>query len=298
MPNPVLRGIMPAFPTPIGPDGEPDEQALRRLVDFLLANGCQGLVPLGGTGEYVALSPVARARVVAVTVEAAAGRAPVIPGVLSPGLAEAQAAGRDFAKAGASGLLLLAPYYVNPSQAGIAEYFRAYRNAVDCPIVYYDIPYKTHVLTQADTILDLARDSTVIGMKACNTDLHHFNVLAAGMPEGWGLLSGEDGLFPAHVALGAVGGILATASLLPRYWVEVFRDASEGRLPQAIAAQRRLLPLLSALFGEVNPGPLKEAMAMIGQPIGPVLLPLRAPSAATMASLRAAMDELRSAGLL
>ena len=298
MPNPVPRGILPAFPTPIGPGGAPDEAALRRIVAFFLRNGCQGLVPLGGTGEYVALSPADRTRVVAVTVEAAEGRVPVIPGVLSPGFAEATAAGRDFARAGAAALLVLAPYYVQPSQAGITEYMRAYRNEVDCPVVFYDIPYKTKVVTEADTILALAHDGTAIGMKACNPDLHHYNLIAAGMPAGWGLLSGEDTLFPAHVALGAVGGILATAALLPRYWVDVLRDATEGRLAEAIAAQRRLLPLLSALFGEVNPGPLKEAMAMIGQPVGPVLSPLRAPSEATMAALRSAIEELRRDGVL
>ncbi len=298
MPNPVLRGIMPAFPTPIRADGGPDETALRRLVGFFLDNGCQGLVPLGGTGEYVALSPAARARVVAVTVEAAGGHVPVIPGVLSPGFAEAVAAGRDFACAGASGLLLIAPYYVQPGQAGIAEYVRAFRTKVDCPIVFYDIPYKTKVLTEAATILGLAQDGTIIGMKACNTDMHHFNTVAAGMPPGFFLLSGEDTLFPAHMALGAKGGILATAALLPAYWVRMFEAASGGRLAEAIAAQRLLLPLLGALFAEVNPGPLKQAMAMIGQPVGPVLRPLRPPEEATMAALRAAIEGLRAAGVL
>lgn len=199
---------------------------------------------------------------------------------------------------GASALLLIAPFYVPPTQAGIAEYFRAYRAEVDCPIVFYDIPYRTKVVTEADTILDLAADGTVIGMKACNTDFHHFNLLAAGMPEGFGLLSGEDLLFPAHVALGAVGGILASASLLPRAWVEILRQASGGQLKDAVAAQRRLLPLLAAIFAETNPGPLKQAMAMIGQPIGGVLRPLREPGAATMAALRAAMEQLKAAGVL
>lgn len=185
-----------------------------------------------------------------------------------------------------------------PTQAGIAEYFRAYRAEVDCPIVFYDIPYRTKVLTEADTILDLARDGTVIGMKACNTDMHHFNLLAAGMPAGFGLLSGEDLLFPAHVALGAVGGILASASLLPRAWVEILRQASGGQFPEALAAQRRLLPLLAVIFAETNPGPLKQAMAMIGQPIGGVLRPLREPGITTMAALRSAVGGLRASGVL
>ena len=297
MTNPTLRGIMPAFPTPFTADGALDEAALRRLVGFLIENGAEGLVPMGGTGEYTALSPTTRARVVAVTVEATAGRVPVVPGVLSPGYAEAKAAGQDFVREGASGLLLIAPFYVPPTQAGIAEYFRAYRAEVDCPIVFYDIPYRTKVVTEAETILDLAQDGTIIGMKACNTDMHHFNLLAAGMPAGFGLLSGEDLLFPAHVALGAVGGILASASLLPRAWVDILRQASGGQFKNALAAQRRLLPL-AAIFAETNPGPLKQAMAMIGQPIGGILRPLREPGTATMAALRAAMEGLKTAGIL
>lgn len=293
MPNLVLRGVMPAFPTPTTPDREVDEAALRRLVRFLLDNGVSGLVPMGGTGEYTALSPAARTRAVAVTAEAAAGAVPVIAGVLSPGYAEAVAAGRDFVRAGADALLLLAPFYVRAPQAGIRDYFHAFRGDVDAPILFYDIPYRTGIVTDSDVIVGLAQDGTVAGMKACNGDFAHFNRIAAGMPEGFGLLSGEDMLFPAQAALGAVGGILASAALLPAEWVRICADATEGRLPQAVAAQRRLLPVLDAIFAEPNPGPLKEALALIGLPSGHVHLPLQRPSEATMAALRSALAGLR-----
>lgn len=298
MSDPVLRGVLPAFPTPTTADGAVDEPALRRLVQFLLEGGATGLVPVGGTGEYTALSPAARTRVVEITAEVAAGKVPVVAGVLSPGYAEAVQTGRDFAAAGADALLLIAPFYVTPSQQGIRDYFRAYRNDVDASLVFYDIPYRTGIVTSPATLLDLAADRTVIGMKACNTDLHHFNQIASAVDDRFALLSGEDTLFPAHVALGACGGILASAALLPAYWAHMFEAASAGRLDDAIVQQRRLLPILSAIFSEPNPGPLKEALAMIGLPSGHVLPPLRRPAEATMAALRTAIDDLRTDGLL
>lgn len=298
MSDPVLRGVLPAFPTPTTADGAVDEAALRRLVQFQLDGGATGLVPVGGTGEYTALSPAARIRVVEITAEVAAGRVPVVAGVLSPGYAEAVQTGRDFAAAGADALLLIAPFYVRPSQQGIRDYFRAYRGAVDVPLVFYDIPYRTGIVTDAAVVVDLAADRTVIGMKACNTDLHHFNQIASAVDDRFALLSGEDTMFPAHVALGACGGILASASLLPAYWTRLFAAASTRRLDDAIALQRRLLPLLGAIFAETNPGPLKEALAMIGLPSGHALPPLRRPTEATMAALRAAIDSLRADGLL
>lgn len=298
MSQPTYRGILPAFPTPTRDNGTVDEPALRALVRHQLDGGAAGLVPMGGTGEYTALSPAARARVVEITAEVVGGRVPVVAGVLSPGYAEAVQAGRDFLKAGADALLLIAPFYVSPTQAGIRDYFRAYRGEVDLPILFYDIPYRTRIVAEPETIIDLAADNTVVGMKACNTDMHHFNRIAGMAGPSFSLLSGEDLLFPAHVALGACGGILASAALLPAYWVTLFEDAAGGRLDQAIAAQRRLLPLLAAIFAEVNPGPLKEALAMIGLPSGHALPPLRRPGKATMEALRSALDALRRDGAL
>lgn len=293
-----LNGILPAFPTPTHDNSSLDETALRRLVRFLLDSGVSGLVPMGGTGEFTALSPAARTRTVEITAETAAGRVPVVAGVLSPGYADAVQTGRDFAQAGADALLLIAPFYVVPTQAGIRDYIRAYRDAVELPLLFYDIPSRTRVVTDPATLAELASDRTIVGMKACNPDMHHFNSIAAAVDPDFALLSGEDTLFPAHVALGACGGILASASLLPGYWRQLFEDARFGRLDQAIGAQRRLLPLLEALFAETNPGPLKEALAMIGLPSGHALPPLRVPSDAVLNRLRAALDPLLRDGII
>lgn len=293
-----LEGIFTAFPTPTRKEGSVDESGLRQLIHFLLDNGVAGLVPLGGTGEYTALSPAARARVVAVTVEVAQRRVPVLAGVLSPGYAEAVAAGQAFERLGVDGLMVIAPFYVTPTQAGIRDYFRRYRSEVGVPVLFYDIPYRTGIVTAPETIVAMAKDGSIIGMKACNTDVQHFNRLAGLADASFTILSGEEGLFPTHMALGAKGGVLATSALVPRHWTRIYEAARAGRIAEAVAEQRRLAPLLEAVFGEHNPGPLKEALTMIGIPAGEALPPLGPPSEATVAKLRKAMDGLRAEGIL
>jgi 4-hydroxy-tetrahydrodipicolinate synthase len=293
-----IEGILPAFPTPTTDAGDVDEAGLRKLVEFLIANGVSGLVPMGGTGEFTAMSPAARARVVAITAEVAARQVPVVAGILSPGFAEALQTGRDFTHAGADALMLIAPFYVTPTQPAIRDYFRAFRDRVELPVLHYDIPSRTRIVTEPDTIAAMAEDGSIIGMKACNGDIHHFNRTAALVPSSFALLSGEDTMLPVHVAMGACGGVLASAALVPRYWVKVLDLGRSGRIAECVAAQRKLLPLLDAIFAEMNPGPLKEALAMIGLRAGHALPPLSAPSETTKARLRQALDGLRAEGIL
>lgn len=292
-----FHGVMPAFPTPTTPSGEVNESALRGLIRYLLAAGVGGLVPMGGTGEYTALSPEQRQHVVRVTVSEAAGRVPVVAGVVSPGYKEAVQAGHLFKAAGADALLLIAPFYVKPTQSGIRHYFSSYRASVDLPILAYDIPYRTNTIIDPQTIVEMENDGSIIGMKACNTDVAHFNTVAASVSDRFALLSGEDGLFPAHLALGACGGILATASLLPALWVNIFKLATGGNLSEAIAAQRHLLPLLQALFAETNPGPMKVAFDLLGSNIGNVSIPLERPRGETIMAVKDALKGLEGHGL-
>lgn len=301
MPSPRFAGILPAFPTPTTADATVDEPALRQLLRFLLGAGVDGLVPVGGTGEYTALSRAARRQVVAVSVEEARAktpRVPVIAGVLSPGFAEAVQAGRDFAEAGADALLLITPFYVTPTQTGIADYFRAYHRQVNLPILYYDIPGRTRLVTAPETLAALAQDGTIVGMKACNVDVDHFNRTVRLVPEGFALLSGEDTHYPAHMALGASGGILASAALLPHFWLRVHALARQGDFAAAAREQRRLIPFFETIFAECNPGPLKAAMAMAGLACGSALPPLGPPGPALHARLAAALGALRRDGLL
>ena len=294
----ILEGIFPAFPTPTTTAGAVDLPALRNLLAYLLDNGVSGLVPIGGTGEFTALSPAARLIVVKETVAIAGGRVPVMPGVLCPGFAEAAEAGASYRDAGADALMLITPFYAVPTQTGIREYFASYRARVDLPLLLYEIPTRTRVVVEPGTVRAIVDDGSIIGMKACNPDINHFNHVAALVADRIALLSGEDTHFPAHMALGAKGGVLATAALAPRYWMEVYALAKAGQVAAAVDAQRRMLPLIDAIFAEPNPGPLKAALKLMGLQVGDVLSPLQPPDAASLARLSDIVRSMQALGIL
>ncbi len=293
-----LGGILPALPTPLRPDGRPDLVALTGLVEYNLAAGVSGLVPMGGTGEYTALSPQDRVAVVRRTVEAAGGAVPVVPGILSTGYADALQTGQAFRDAGADGIMLVTPFYVIPSQQGVVDYFRAYRAALDLPLVYYDIPARTGFVTKPETLATLAEDGTVIGAKICNTDAHYFNGIADLLADRIALLSGDDMLYAIHAMHGAKGGVLASGPLLPEYWVRIHRTLADGDFAEGIALHRKLLPVFRALFEEVNPGPLKAMLAALGRPAGEVLLPLTPPGERTRRLIDTALEVIRRERML
>lgn len=285
-----LKGIFPALPTPLKTDGTPDLDALGELIERNLAAGATGLVPMGGTGEFTALSPENRIAVVRHTVEVAKGAVPVVPGVLSTGFADAVDIGNAFRSVGADGIMLVTPFYVVPSQKGVIDYFHAYRAAVDAPLVYYDIPARTGLVSKPETIAALADDGTIIGMKVCNTDTHYFNCLADTLDGRIALMSGDDMMYAVHVMHGANGGVLASAPMLPAYWVRIHNTLAQGNFAEGIALHRKLLPIFRALFNEVNPGPLKTMITRLGHPMGPVSLPLASPGMETLALIDTAVD--------
>ncbi|MFD2237961.1 dihydrodipicolinate synthase family protein [Aureimonas populi] len=292
-----LHGMLPAIPTPLTRDGEVDLATLRTLVEANLEGGAKGIAPMGGTGEYTALSTAQRVSVVRETVKVVGGQVPVVAGVVSPGRAEAVEAGRAFKEAGADALLVVTPFYVVPSQQGVIDYFRSYRAEVDAPIVYYDVPSRTQFVTAVDTLAALADDGTVIGAKICNTDAHYFNRLSVAVGECISLLSGDDMMYAVHMLYGARGGILASAPMLPTTWARIHELLAAGHIAEGVRLHRKLLPVFAALFNEVNPGPLKAMMAELGQPVGPQCLPLTAPGEATRALISKAVAVVRSEGL-
>jgi 4-hydroxy-tetrahydrodipicolinate synthase len=286
-----LSGIFPAIPTPVRDDDSIDAAAVDALFRWLLAQGIDGVVPLGGTGEYGALARAERRRMAALSVKAMAGRGPVIAGVLDTGLHDALQSGKELAAEGVDGLLVLTPYYTNPTQAGIRDYFLRYADASPVPILIYEIPYRTRIAIDPKILHELSRHERIIGMKACNTDMYHFLQVVAGVHESFAVLSGEDSLFPLHIASGARGGIVVTASLLPRAWRDIFEAASSGRVADAIAMHRRLIPLMNMTFAETNPGPMKAVMDLIGVNAPRLLAPLVSPAPALAAALRAELAE-------
>lgn len=288
-----LTGIFPALVTPFDSDGAVDTKALRRLVARLLSAGVHGLVPIGGTGEYCALSRRERSLVVETVVSESAGRVPVIAGVLSPGFEEAREATTDFAGAGADAVMVITPFYATGTQGGISSYYRRLRQVSELPILLYEIPSRTNVALAADTVQELAEDGTIIGMKYSSYDVPQFIRVVAYAGEKIAILSGEEPLLATHLAIGARGGVLTTANLVPERWIDIFNNAAHGDLRTALRKQAVLDPLLCAVFAETNPGPFKFLMEIAGENCGGPRLPLLPPSESTKFTLRKAFDEIQ-----
>lgn len=286
-----LRGIFAALPTPVRSDDSVDAEAARSLMRYLMLQGIAGVVPIGGTGEYGSLSRDERVRMTALCVEESDGRVPVIPGVLDPGYYDALAAGRALAAAGANALMVLTPYYTTPTQRGIRDYFLRYADASTIPLLIYEIPYRTRISIAPEVLHELSHHENIIGMKACNTDMYHFLKVAAGVHESFTMLSGEDTLFPVQMAAGAKGGIVVTATILPRTWQRIYELMRDGRTAEGLALHRQLIPLLDMAFAETNPGPLKSVLDLIGVSAPRVLAPLLAPAPELERRLRAEVKE-------
>ena len=288
----ALRGIFPAIPTPVTADDRIDESAARAQVELILRGGANGVVPLGGTGEYGALPHDERVRMVRSCSEAVAGAIPVVAGVLDPGYYDAIAAGKEYAQAGADALMVLTPYYTTPTQQGIRDYFVRYADESPVPVMIYEIPYRTRIAIAPEVLHELSRHPNIIGMKACNTDMYHFLKVQAGISDSFTVFSGEDTLFPVQMAAGAKGGIIVTASALPRTWRRLYEACAAGETHKAIELHRRLIPLLDMAFAETNPGPLKSVLDLVGIAAPRVLQPLVAPAPALHQKLRAEMAKL------
>jgi 4-hydroxy-tetrahydrodipicolinate synthase len=269
-----LRGIFPALLTPTTSEDVIDERAVGIHVDYLLKGGVNGIVPLGGTGEYGSLSHEQRVRMVAACCAAVDGAVPVLPGILAPGFHDAFDTAKAFAQAGADALMVLTPYYTTPTQKGIRDYFLRFADASPLPIVIYEIPYRTRIAVDPEVLHELSRHENIIGMKACNTDMYHFLRVVAGVSADFSVMSGEDTLFPLHMAAGASGGIVVTANLLPRTWGAIYAAGKNRQLQESIELHRKLIPLMDMSFAETNPGPLKSVWELIGVGAPHLLAPL------------------------
>lgn len=291
-----ISGLYTAIVTPFDDNQAVDFAALNKLVRFQVEAGAAGIVPIGGTGEYPALSRQERRDIVAACVEAADGR-PVIPGVLATGFQDAVEAGRDFAAAGAAAVMTVTPYYAAGPEGGMRAYFRNYRDAAGLPVILYQIPRRTTVAVSAEGVQAMVEDGSIIGMKYSSYDVPEFirTIRLAG--ENFAMLSGEEPLLATEMALGARGGVLASATIYPRIWIEIMRLARDGKLAEALALQEKINPVVEAIFTETNPGPLKTFMRLAGMKVGDVRLPLMPPSSQTLAGLEAAARHAAEAGL-
>ena len=280
------QGILSATPTPLDARGEVQVEAVRDHVDRQIDAGITGIVPIGGTGEFNSLTSRQRLRMLELTVEAARGRVPVVAGVLHPGLEDTIGAARDCLHAGADSVMVVTPYYYRPTQAGIVDYFRRVSDAVDGDLVLYEIPYRTGVALLPETVARIVETTRTVAMKACNPDLNQQMRVAEAVGDRIAILTGEEAVFPLHVAMGAVGGMLAGSNIFPRAWTRILDLVNAGDLAAAKALHARLRPATDALYAEPNPAPLKAAMQLLDMPMGDVLPPMLPASAECIARLQ------------
>lgn len=278
---------MTATPTPLErATGKINRAAAQAHIERQIESGITGIVPIGGTGEFNSLTPAQRLEMVELTVQAAAGRVPVIPGVLCPGLEDTVEAANLFVKAGADAVMIVTPYYYRPTQAGIVEYFQRVGERVDADLVLYEIPYRTGVSLTPETVQRIVDTTRTVAMKACNLDLAQQMGVVNAVGNRIAILTGDESVFPLHIAMGAVGGMLAGSNIFPRTWNQILALASLGDLAGAQALHNQIKAATSALYSEPNPAPIKAAMSMLGVPAGDVIAPMLPASEGCMATLR------------
>lgn len=273
-------GILTSVPTPLDREGKFNAPVLSRLINNLIEADADAIVPIGGTGEYISLSFSERLAVVEASFEAADGRCPVIPGIISAGINDAVENAKAYVAAGAKAVMAVTPYYYRPTQEGVIDYYKCISDRVDADIILYEIPYRTGVSLHYETVNRLAEMTRVVGIKACNPDLAQQMRVAEKSASKMAILSGEEDVLPLHVAMGAVGGIISSSNLIPRQWKRVLDLAMGGQLKEALALHATFRPLIDALFAEPNPAPLKAALGLTGLDFGGVLAPLHPASGA------------------
>jgi 4-hydroxy-tetrahydrodipicolinate synthase len=287
--KPMFQGSIVALVTPFR-NGHVDEAKIRELVEFHVAHGTDGIVPCGTTGESPTLSHEEHRRVIEIVVETAGRRVAVIAGTGSNSTREAIELTRHAKAVGADGALLVNPYYNKPTQEGLYQHFRAVAEAVDLPLLVYNIAGRTAVNVETDTLARLARDcKNIVGVKEASGSLDQMTqvILACG-PE-FSVLSGDDTLTLPLMSVGGRGVISVIANIVPKETAEMTHAALEGDWKRARELHLRLFPLARAAFIETNPIPIKEAMAM-AQMIAPEFrLPMCRMAEANRERLRAVL---------
>ncbi|GJD29739.1 4-hydroxy-tetrahydrodipicolinate synthase [Methylobacterium adhaesivum] len=289
-----LKGAMTALVTPFR-DGALDEDAFRKLVTWQIEEGIHGLVPVGTTGETPTVTPAEHDRVVAICIETAAGRVPVIAGAGSNSTAEAVERARHAEKAGADAVLVVTPYYNKPSQDGLYAHFKAINDAIGIPIILYNIPGRSIVDMSVETMARLYELKNIVGVKDATAKLDRVSLQRQAMGPDFIQLSGEDATALGFNAHGGRGCISVVSNVAPRLCADLQEATLAGDYAKALALQDRLLPLHTAMFVEPNPAPAKYALARLGHIREELRLPLLPVTEAGRGTIDAA---LRHAGLL
>lgn len=291
----MFKGSIVAIATPFK-NGKVDEPTLRKLVEFQIKSGTNGIVPCGTTGESPTLNHEEHAHVIDICIQTAQGRVPIIAGTGSNSTAEAVTLTKHAAQMGANGVLQVSPYYNKPTQEGLYRHFKAVSECADIPIILYNIAGRTAVNIESSTVARLANDcKNIVGVKEASGSISQMQTTKLLCPKDFILLSGDDALLLPILCIGGSGVISVAANIVPEDILKIISNFNTGNIVEAQKAHYKILPLLQALFIETNPIPVKEAMALMGLCSAEIRLPLCGMSPAHQEQLKIA---LKNYGLL
>ena len=283
-----FRGSFTALVTPFKGDAV-DQQAFRDLVEWQIAEGTNGLVPVGTTGESPTLSHAEHKQVVEWCIDQSKGRVPVIAGAGSNSTREAIDLSRPAEEAGADAVLVVTPYYNKPTQEGLYQHFKAINDAIGIPIIIYNIPARSVIDMSVDTMKRLYELKNIAGVKDATANVVRVSQQRAAMGEGFNQLSGEDATCLGFMAHGGHGCISVTSNVAPRLCAEFQSACLRGDYAAALRLQDKLMPLHQNLFIETNPAPAKYALSVLGKIADTVRLPMVPLGEKSKAAVRDAM---------
>lgn len=261
-----LRGCGTALVTPFQSNGDVDEKALRALVEWQVESKIDFLVPCGTTGETPTLSHDEWLRVVDITIETVNGRVPIVAGATSNSTREAVSKAKEVAgRKGVDAILSASPYYNKPTQEGQYQHFKAISEAIDKPIMLYNVPGRTAVNIEVPTLVRLAELKNIVAVKEASGNISQIADVCAAVPEGFSVFSGDDAVTLPVISLGGAGIVSVASNEIPREMAEMTRATLANDWEKARILQKKFLPLMQANFLESNPGPVKAVLAMMGR---------------------------------
>jgi 4-hydroxy-tetrahydrodipicolinate synthase len=287
-----IRGSIVALITPMHADGSVDYPALRKLIDWHIAEGTDCIGVVGTTGESPTVNVEEHCEIIRVSVEQAAGRAPIMAGCGANSTKEAIELAQFAKKVGADCQLQVVPYYNKPTQEGQYLHFKAIAEAVDLPVVLYNVPGRSVADMQHDTVMRLAQIPGIVGIKEATGNIERAQWLIKEAPEGFAIYSGDDPTAVALMLCGGHGNVSVTANVAPRLMHELCMAAIAGDVKRAMEIQLQLLPLHKTLFVESNPIPVKWAVARMGLCQGAMRLPLTELTPASQTTVERVMQSV------
>lgn len=290
----MFKGSMVAIVTPFKNNGtDVDEKKLKELVNFHIKNGTSAIVPCGTTGESATLSMKEHQQVIDVVIDAAKGKVKVIAGTGSNNTVEAIELTKHAKKSGADAVLIITPYYNKPTQEGIYRHFKALSDAVDIPIVAYNIASRTGINIEPKTMARISKIKNVVGVKEASGNLNQMSEIKMLCGEDFDLISGDDSLTLPLLAVGGCGIISVVANIIPKDVADMVAAFLGGNLEKARMLHYKMLPLVKAMFIETNPIPVKTAMGMMGMVEQTLRLPMCEMSEENKEKLKAALKDYR-----